>query len=99
MTAPDRYAVWAPEPERVRLVVDDVEYPLTKGTDDWWSTDAVMPVVGARYGFRIGDDDAVRPDPGAGTSPRACTARPRSSTPLGSRGPTSRGPDARPAAP
>jgi len=63
MTAPDRYAVWAPEPERVRLVVDDVEYPLTKGTDDWWSTDAVMPVVGARYGFRIGDDDAVRPDP------------------------------------
>ena len=63
MTAPDRYAVWAPEPDRVRLVVDDAEYPLTKGDDDWWSTDAVMPVVGARYGFRIGDDDAVRPDP------------------------------------
>ncbi|UXN24217.1 malto-oligosyltrehalose trehalohydrolase [Curtobacterium flaccumfaciens] len=63
MTAPDRYAVWAPEPDRVRLVVDDVEYPLTKGDDDWWSTDAVMPVVGARYGFRVGDDDAIRPDP------------------------------------
>ena len=63
MTAPDRYAVWAPEPERVRLVVDDAEYPLTRGDDDWWTTDAVVPVVGARYGFRIGDDDAVRPDP------------------------------------
>jgi len=63
MTVPERYAVWAPLPDRVRLVVDDVEYPLTKGRDDWWSTDAVLPVVGARYGFRIGDDDAVRPDP------------------------------------
>ncbi|MEK6311107.1 MAG: malto-oligosyltrehalose trehalohydrolase [Curtobacterium sp.] len=63
MTVPARYAVWAPKPDRVRLVVDDVEYPLTRGTDDWWTTDAVLPHVGARYGFRIDDDDAVRPDP------------------------------------
>jgi maltooligosyltrehalose trehalohydrolase len=63
MTAPARYAVWAPKPERVRLVVDGTEHPMTRGDDDWWSTDAVMPVVGARYGFRIDDDDAVRPDP------------------------------------
>ncbi|OII38387.1 malto-oligosyltrehalose trehalohydrolase [Curtobacterium sp. MMLR14_010] len=63
MTEPARYAVWAPKPERVRLVVDGTEYPLERGSDDWWSTDAVMPVVGARYGFRIDDDDAVRPDP------------------------------------
>ena len=63
MTAPDRYAVWAPTPERVRLVVDGAEYPLSRGADDWWSTDQVLPHVGARYGFRIDDDDAVRPDP------------------------------------
>ncbi|KQS08778.1 malto-oligosyltrehalose trehalohydrolase [Curtobacterium sp. Leaf183] len=63
MTAPDRYAVWAPTPERVRLVVDGAEYPLIRGDDDWWRTDAIVPVVGARYGFRIDDDDAVRPDP------------------------------------
>jgi maltooligosyltrehalose trehalohydrolase len=63
MTVPDRYGVWAPEPERVRLVVDGTEYALTRGDDDWWRTDEVLPVVGARYGFRIGDDDAVRPDP------------------------------------
>ncbi|GGL09362.1 maltooligosyltrehalose trehalohydrolase [Curtobacterium luteum] len=63
MTVPARYAVWAPDPDRVRLVVDDVEYPLTRGADDWWTTDAVLPHVGARYGFRIDDDDAVRPDP------------------------------------
>ncbi|WP_267425405.1 MULTISPECIES: malto-oligosyltrehalose trehalohydrolase [unclassified Curtobacterium] len=63
MTEPARYAVWAPKPERVRLVVDGTEYPLERGSDDWWGTDAVMPVVGARYGFRIDDDDAVRPDP------------------------------------
>ncbi|WFR68446.1 malto-oligosyltrehalose trehalohydrolase [Curtobacterium flaccumfaciens] len=63
MTAPDRYAVWAPTPERVRLVVDGTEHPLTRGDDDWWTTDAIVPVVGARYGFRIGDDDTVLPDP------------------------------------
>jgi maltooligosyltrehalose trehalohydrolase len=63
MTVPDRYGVWAPAPERVRLVVDGTEYPLTRGDDDWWTTDAVLPHVGARYGFRIDDDDAVRPDP------------------------------------
>ncbi|MFL0390294.1 malto-oligosyltrehalose trehalohydrolase [Curtobacterium sp. 179-B 9B NHS] len=63
MTVPARYAVWAPNPERVRLVVDDVEYALTRGDDDWWSTDEVAPVVGARYGFRIDDDEDVRPDP------------------------------------
>ena len=63
MTVPDRYGVWAPAPERVRLVVDGTEYPLTRGADDWWTTNAVLPHVGARYGFRIDDDDAVRPDP------------------------------------
>ncbi|MGN7190026.1 MULTISPECIES: malto-oligosyltrehalose trehalohydrolase [unclassified Curtobacterium] len=63
MTVPARYGVWAPNPERVRLVVDGVEHALTRGDDDWWTTDEVVPVVGARYGFRIDDDDAVRPDP------------------------------------
>ncbi|MCP1501272.1 maltooligosyltrehalose trehalohydrolase [Curtobacterium herbarum] len=63
MTSPDRYGVWAPEPENVRLVVDGTEHPLTRGDDGWWTTDDVLPVVGARYGFRIDEDDAVRPDP------------------------------------
>jgi maltooligosyltrehalose trehalohydrolase len=63
MTSPDRYGVWAPEPENVRLVVDGTEHPLTHGDDGWWTTDDVLPVVGARYGFRIDEDDAVRPDP------------------------------------
>ncbi|KQO62969.1 malto-oligosyltrehalose trehalohydrolase [Curtobacterium sp. Leaf261] len=58
-----RYEVWAPDADRVRLVVDDAEHALTRGDGDWWSTDAVTPVVGARYGYRIGDDDAVIPDP------------------------------------
>jgi len=58
----EQYRVWAPKPERVRVVVDGTEYPLTRGDDAWWSTDAVAPVVGARYGFRIDDDD-VLPDP------------------------------------
>jgi maltooligosyltrehalose trehalohydrolase len=66
---PSSYRVWAPVPDRVRLVVDGAEYPMTKGQDDWWSTDAIAPVVGARYGFRIDDDDAVRPDPRTRSQP------------------------------
>ncbi|WP_066515378.1 malto-oligosyltrehalose trehalohydrolase [Curtobacterium ammoniigenes] len=62
-TSPARYAVWAPKPERVRLVVDDVEYPMRRDANDWWSTDAIQPARGARYGFRLGDDDLIVPDP------------------------------------
>ncbi|WIB66631.1 malto-oligosyltrehalose trehalohydrolase [Curtobacterium sp. MCBD17_035] len=58
-----RYEVWAPDADRVRLVVDGTDHELTRDDHDWWSTDAVTPVVGARYGFRLGDDDAVVPDP------------------------------------
>jgi maltooligosyltrehalose trehalohydrolase len=66
---PTSYRVWAPEPDRVRLLVDGAEYPMTRGQDDWWTTDAIAPVVGARYGFRIDDDDAVRPDPRTRSQP------------------------------
>jgi maltooligosyltrehalose trehalohydrolase len=66
---PDRYAVWAPKPERVRLVVDGVEHALTKDADDWWTTSEVLPVVGARYGFRLDADEAVIPDPRTRSQP------------------------------
>ncbi|MFZ7088225.1 malto-oligosyltrehalose trehalohydrolase [Curtobacterium sp. RRHDQ10] len=57
-----RFEVWAPDADRVRLVVDGVEYALAED-DGWWTTDDVTPTVGQRYGYRIDDDDAVLPDP------------------------------------
>ena len=62
--------VWAPRAERLRMRrLDDggrttAEHdlradPLRPG---WWTTDAA-PADGERYGFVIGDGDAVRPDP------------------------------------
>ena len=63
---PARYAVWAPEPESVHLVLggdEPAEHALTRGADGWWTTDAVEPTAGARYGFRLNGSDEVRPDP------------------------------------
>ncbi|MCV7226788.1 malto-oligosyltrehalose trehalohydrolase [Mycolicibacterium komossense] len=56
------FAVWAPRPELVRLDVDGVLHPMTRGDDGWWRTSIdVAPEV--RYGFVLDDDRKVLPDP------------------------------------
>jgi maltooligosyltrehalose trehalohydrolase len=54
--------VWAPRAERVRLrrAAGDVE--LTAGAGGWWTAPVALE-DGERYGFVLGDGDAVRPDP------------------------------------
>lgn len=56
------FAVWAPEPEQVRLDVDGERYPMTRGDDGWWRT-AVDAAPDARYGYLLDHDPAVLPDP------------------------------------
>lgn len=53
--------VWAPTPETVRLHVDGQVHPMTE-RNGWWSAEVAVD-DGARYGFVLGDDDAVIPDP------------------------------------
>ncbi|MFV0374321.1 malto-oligosyltrehalose trehalohydrolase [Microbacterium sp.] len=55
--------VWAPRADRVRLRRpgrDDVE--LTAADAGWWQGDVVL-ADGDEYGFVIGDDDRMLPDP------------------------------------
>ncbi|MET0704146.1 MAG: malto-oligosyltrehalose trehalohydrolase [Mycobacterium sp.] len=56
------FAVWAPKPDLVRLDVEGTLYPMTRGDDDWWRA-TVDAAPDAKYGFVVGDDAKVLPDP------------------------------------
>ncbi|MFZ3292900.1 MAG: malto-oligosyltrehalose trehalohydrolase [Mycobacterium sp.] len=56
------FGVWAPKPETVRLDVDGVAYPMTRGRDGWWRA-TVDAASDARYGYLLDDDPTVLPDP------------------------------------
>ncbi|MEV7631808.1 malto-oligosyltrehalose trehalohydrolase [Microbacterium sp. NPDC089318] len=62
--------VWAPRAERMRLrvvrddgsAIDEHEMTRIAERAGWWHADAHL-ADGERYGFVIGDDDRLRPDP------------------------------------
>ncbi|MDT5275042.1 MAG: maltooligosyltrehalose trehalohydrolase, partial [Mycobacterium sp.] len=62
------FAVWAPEPETVRLDVDGAAYPMTRGRDGWWRA-TVDASPDARYGYLLDDDPTVLPDPRSSRQP------------------------------
>lgn len=55
-------AVWAPIPQRVRIVADGVERDLVRGPDHWWHDDRAL-APGTRYGFLLDDATDPVPDP------------------------------------
>ncbi|MGB6180561.1 MAG: malto-oligosyltrehalose trehalohydrolase [Rhodococcus sp. (in: high G+C Gram-positive bacteria)] len=60
-STPRTLSVWAPTPERVQLHLAGELHPMT-AQDGWWTAE-VPAADGDRYGFVVGDDDAVIPDP------------------------------------
>ncbi|MEJ6554849.1 malto-oligosyltrehalose trehalohydrolase [Microbacterium esteraromaticum] len=62
--------VWAPRAERMRVrrvrddetTIDEHEMTRVAERTGWWQAD-VRLADGERYGFMIGDDDRLRPDP------------------------------------
>ena len=58
------FDVWAPTPTAVQLWLDGALHPMTEaaGREGWW-TATVDAKPDARYGFVLGDDDSVIPDP------------------------------------
>ncbi|GAA1855124.1 malto-oligosyltrehalose trehalohydrolase [Microbacterium koreense] len=56
--------VWAPRADRVRLRIIDggADHELVPGDAGWWRADLDL-AEGERYGFILGDGDALRPDP------------------------------------
>ncbi|WP_396933407.1 malto-oligosyltrehalose trehalohydrolase [Mycolicibacterium sp.] len=68
------FAVWAPEPDRVRLDVDGALYDMTPSDDGWWRAD-VDARDDARYGFVLDDDPKVLPDPRSPRQPDGVHSR------------------------
>ena len=62
------FAVWAPNPQRVRLDVDGTIYPMTRSNDGWWRA-TVDTVPDVRYGYLLDDDPKVVPDPRSARQP------------------------------
>lgn len=60
--------VWAPDHTRVRVVLDGHESALAREPDGYWSAH-VAGGAGSRYGFLLGDDDTVYPDPASRQQP------------------------------
>ena len=56
------FAVWAPIPDRMQVDVDGTRHDMVRSTDGWWRAE-IGCRPDARYGFVLGDDPTVVPDP------------------------------------
>ncbi|MFC6285510.1 malto-oligosyltrehalose trehalohydrolase [Nocardioides sp. GCM10027113] len=65
-----RFDVWAPAPDRVRLLVDGDVVDMERAGDGWWTPAAAVPDGEVDYGYLLGDDDTPRPDPRSRRQPR-----------------------------
>ncbi|GAB2870299.1 malto-oligosyltrehalose trehalohydrolase [Nocardioides pacificus] len=82
LSAPRRargpFDVWAPTPERVSLSIGDRVVPMRCGTDDWWTPAedvGDLAVAGVDYGYLVGDNETVLPDPRSRRQPHGVHAR------------------------
>src|SRR5665811_1982419 len=68
MTGVMELKVWAPRADRVRLWLDGEVEPMRAEADGWWVADTDAK-PGASYGFLLGDDEQVLPDPASRWQP------------------------------
>ncbi len=59
------FAVWAPAPSTVGVLVDATTHPMTSSSDGWWHADVDGAGPGSRYGFLLDavDGSAEHPIP------------------------------------
>ena len=78
-----RFDVWAPIPQRVRLLVDDRVVPMTRDADDWWTPAEPEPLGRVDYAYLIDDDPTPLPDPRSRWLPHGVHGRSRTFDPDG----------------
>ena len=73
------FRVWAPDRKRISLVVQGTRAdPRTQGRGGWVFSVALHDVAaGARYRFRLDDEQEEYPDPASRYEPKALSGRPR----------------------
>ncbi|GAA1948636.1 malto-oligosyltrehalose trehalohydrolase [Nocardioides panacihumi] len=57
------FSVWAPRPERVRLLVGGETVEMTRDGDGWWTPRGDVPSGDVDYGYLLDGDPTPRPDP------------------------------------
>ncbi|MGH3796617.1 MAG: malto-oligosyltrehalose trehalohydrolase [Pseudonocardiaceae bacterium] len=63
------FTVWAPQRQRVRVVVDGTGHEMAHTTDGWWAATVLDAGAGSSYAFLLDDDDAPVPDPRSRSQP------------------------------
>lgn len=59
----ERFSVWAPDRERVRLAIGPVAHDMTRDERGWWHAEAPGTGEGTDYAFLLDDDETPLPDP------------------------------------
>jgi len=75
------FEVWAPAAEHVRVVLggddDREQHQMSRGDEGWWRVEVDAAQPGTDYGFVLGDDAAVLPDPRTRWQPHGVHGRSR----------------------
>ena len=69
------YDVWAPIPQRVRLVAGEEVVPMTRRDDGWWVPAGSVPNAEVAYGYLLDDDERPVPDPRSRRQPEGVHER------------------------
>lgn len=72
-----RFEVWAPFANSISVRVEDHACPMTKIEDGWWSGEVDSAQPGSDYGFLIGTEQTVYPDPRSLWQPNGVHGRSR----------------------
>ena len=59
----ERFAVWAPERDRVRLAIGPTTHDMTRDDRGWWHAEVPGTGAGTDYAFLLDDDETPLPDP------------------------------------
>jgi maltooligosyltrehalose trehalohydrolase len=57
------FEVWAPQRDRVRVLVDGTTHPMSRDDAGWWRTEVADAGPGTAYAFLLDDDPVPLPDP------------------------------------
>ena len=57
------FAVWAPQRDRVQVLVDGSPYPMRRDGTGWWRAAVLDAGTGSAYAFLLDDDPDPLPDP------------------------------------
>ena len=69
------FTVWAPQRERVQVVVNGAKHNMTRTVSGWWCVAVPGAGPGSDYAFRLDEEDPALPDLDPGGNPMGCTRR------------------------